>query len=245
MRKGTLKCFLYRDFFLARKEMLVYGTIMFFVMLLGLLVSLSTKYGNLAYLPEQYKGELEVLLPILSCCLPAGFCGFLGECVSATISFDINTQWRRFQLSTPVSGYIFALSKYIVLFGTVAIGIVLSFLYMWCDSAVRGDTLKFQSIAVFLVITFITLMISLLGQILLQLLGTRERAACAVSVVFVVLLSIVWLYAIKNEKMPVDPDAQFFFDVAVKYLPQVSAIFAVFLLVSFFVTAALLERREK
>ena len=243
MRKGTLKCFLYREFFLARKQMLVNGTMMFFVMLFGLLVSLSTKYGNLAYLPEQYKGELEALLPILSCCLPAGFCGFLGECVSATISFDINTKWRRFQLSTPVSGYIFALSKYIMMFGLVAIGIVLSYIYMWCDSAIRGDTLKFQSIAVFLVIMFIALMLSLMEHILLPLLGTRERADFAVIVGFSVLLYIVCLYAIKNEKMPVDPDA--FFDVALKYLPQVSAIFAVFLLVSFFVTAALLERREK
>ena len=162
------------------------------------------------------------------------------------IEFDCNAKWRRFQLSTPVSGYIFALSKYIMMFGLAAIGIVLSFIYMWCDSAIRGDTLKFQSIAVVLVITFIALMFSLLFQILLQLLGTRERTAIVMTLGTFVLMIIVFVLEFDAiDQMSEESGLQFLFDLSVKYLPKVSVIFAVFLLVSFFVTAALLERREK
>lgn len=243
MRRNTLKYLIYREFFLARKPIFVAGVVTLFMMIFGILVSLSTKYGNLAYVPEQYGDALEEGLLIFSCFLPPCMCTFVGMSVAELIQLECDNKWRRFRLSTPVKGYIFTLAKYLLLLGTVAVSIGITLAYMWVNSIITGNPIPSQNIAFVLAVTFIFLMFCLLMQILTLLLGSPERAGIALlgiwfPVMFFVMTS-TWVVDSAGAGM------QFLVDLSETYLPHISVVFVLFLIVSYVVTAALYERREK
>ena len=244
MRRKTLKYLIYRDLFLARKQLFGYGVIALLMMVFGILVSLSTKCGNLAHVPEQYRDVLEEYLFMFSCVLPVYMCAGVGISVVESMQFD-DARWHRFRLSTPVSGYIFALSKYIILLGIEAICTGIALVYMWGDSVIRGDEVSFRTIAFMLVVTFVLLMFGLLMQILILLLGTFGRALIAMVVIQIPVMCLVLTYFLLSVTIPEDVGIQFFLDLSKTCLPQVSIVFVIFLLVSFIVTATLYERREK
>lgn len=245
MRMSALKCLIYRDLFLARKPLLFNGVLALFMMFFGILVSLSTKYGNLAHVPKDYQDLLGEGLFILSCVLPVYMCAVVGTSVSETMQFECDDKWRRFRLSTPVSEYIFALARYIVLLGAVAVCTGISLVYMWGNSVITGEPVSAQSIAFVLAITFVFLIFSLLMQILIQLLGSADRAGIAMVVVLFPVMFLVMTHFELAEKIPADAGMQFLLELCATYLPHISVIFVVFLVISFVVTAKLYKRREK
>ena len=103
MRIRSLKYLIYRDFFLARKTIFINAALGLFLMVFGLLVSLSSKYGNLALVPESYQEILDDMMFMFSCFMPVYACAGVGVSVVETMQFECDKKWRSFRLTTPVS----------------------------------------------------------------------------------------------------------------------------------------------
>lgn len=246
MRIKSLKYLVYRDFFLARKTIFINVALGFFLMLFGILVSLSSKYGNLALVPESYQDILDDIMFMFSCFMPVYACAGVGVSVTETMQFECDKKWRSFRLTTPISGYVYALARYIVILGSVSVCMGIALLYMWGNSLITGEPVSGKSIAFMLVFTFCFMMFSLLMQILIQLLGSADRAGIAMVILMIPAMFGVMPYVEKHMLIPVDePVMPFLVNLCAKYLPKVSVIFVIVLVISFIVTAKLYKRREK
>lgn len=246
MRMSTLKCLIYRELFLARRSLLINGLVALFIMLFGIMMSLSTKYGNLRLVPENYQDALGDILFMLSSFLPVYACTLVGISVYETIQVECDKKWSRFRLTTPVSGYLFVLARYIVLLGAVAVLMLFALVYMWGNSVIMGEPVSWQSIIFILVITLSFLCFTLLMQLLTMVLGSIERAGIVMLVVVIPVTWIVMHQFMDSGKMPTEPGMSFnFLKLICSYLPHVFAAFVVTLIVSFILSAKLYKRREK
>ena len=246
MRIRSLKYLVYRDFFLARKTIFINAVLGLFLMVFGILVSLSSKYGNLALVPESYQEILDDMMFMFSCFLPVYACAGVGVSVIETMQFECDKKWRSFRLTTPVSGYMYALARYIVILGAVSVCMGIALLYMWGNSLIIGEPVSGNSIAFMFVLTFYFMMFSLLMQILIQLLGSADRAGIAMVILMVPAMFGVMSYVEKHMLIPVDePVMPVLVNLCAKNLPKVSVIFVIVLVISFILTAKLYKRREK
>lgn len=246
MRIRSLKYLVYRDFYLARKTLLVNAIFGLCLMVFGILVSLSSRYGNLALVPDNYKDILDDIMFMFSCFVPVYACAGVGISVTETMQFECDKKWRSFRLTTPIGGYMFALARYIVILGTVSVCMGIALLYMWGNSLITGEPVSGKGIAFMLVLTFVFLMFSLLMQILVQLLGAADRAGIAIVILMIPVMFGGMSYFENHVLIPVDqPVMPFFFELCEKYLPNVSITFLIVLAVSFVVTAKLYKRRER
>ena len=246
MRMRSLKYLVYRDFFLAKKTIFINAALGLFLMIFGLLVSLSSKYGNLALVPESYQEILDDMIFMFSCFMPVYACAGVGVSVTETMQFECDKKWRSFRLTTPISGYMYALARYIVILGAVSVCVGIALLYMWGNSLITGEPVSGESIAFMLVLTFYFIMFSLLMQILIQVLGSADRAGIAMVILMIPAMFGVMLYVEKHMLIPVDePVMPFLVNLCAKHLPKVAVIFGIVLVVSFILTAKLYKRREK
>lgn len=246
MRMSTLKCFIYRELFLARKSLLINGLVALFIMLFGILVSLSTKYGNLRLVPENYQDVLGDMLFLFSSFLPVYACAGVGTSIFETIQLECDKKWGRFRLTTPVSGYLFALARYIVLLGAVTVFMFLALVYMWGNSVIMGEPVSRKNITFMLAIILVFLIFTLLMQLLTMVLGSIDRAGI---VMLIVMFPVTWIVMYKFMdigKMSTEPGMSFnFLEIIGSYLPHVFTTFVVTLIVSFILSAKLYKRREK
>ncbi len=246
MRIRALKYLIYRDFYLARKTLVINISLALVLMFFGILVALSSRYGNLALVPDNYQDVLGEILFMFSCFLPVYACAGVGISVTETMQFECDKKWSRFRLTTPISGYLFALARYIVILGAVAVCMGIALLYMWGNSLITGEPVTGKNIAFMLGITFVFLMSSLLMQILIQLLGSTDRAGIVMLFLMIPFMFGGMFYLEKNVSIPVDGiGMSLFLDLCDRYLANISGTFAVVLMVSFVVTAKLYKRREK
>ena len=246
MRIRSLKYLIYRDFFLAKKTIFINAALGLFLMVFGLLVSLSSKYGNLALVPESYQDILDDMMFMFSCFMPVYACAGVGVSVVETMQFECDKKWRSFRLTTPVSGYVYALARYIVILGAVSVCMGIALLYMWGNSLITGEPVSGNSIAFMLVLTFYFIMFSLLMQILIQVLGSADRAGIAMIILMIPAMFGVMSYVEKHMLIPVDePVMPFLLNLCGKHLSKVSVTFVVVLVISFILTAKLYKRREK
>ena len=245
MRIRSLKYLVYRDFFLARKTIFINAALGIFLMIFGLLVSLSSKYGNLALVPESYQDILDDMMFMFSCFLPVYACAGVGVSVIETMQFECDKKWRSFRLTTPISGYMYALARYIVILSAVSACMGIALLYMWGNSLITGEPVSGNSIAFMLVLTFGFMMFSLLMQILIQVLGSADRAGIAMVILMIPAMFGVMSYVEKHMLIPVDePVMPFLVNLCGKHLSKVSVTFVVVLVISFILTAKLYKRRE-
>ncbi|MBQ8527598.1 MAG: ABC-2 transporter permease [Lachnospiraceae bacterium] len=246
MRIRSLKYLIYRDFFLARKTIFINAALGFFLMLFGLLVSLSGKYGNLALVPESYQEILDDMMFMFSCFIPVYACAGVGVSVIETMQFECDKKWKSFRLTTPVSGYMYALARYIVILSAVGVCMGIALLYMWGNSLITGEPVSGKSIAFMLVLTFYFMIFSLLMQILIQVLGSADRAGIAMVILMIPAMFGVMWYVEKHMLIPVDAAVMpFLVNLCAKHLSKVAVIFVIVLVVSFILTAKLYKRREK
>lgn len=246
MRMSTLKCFIYRELFLARKSLFSNGLSALFIMVFGIMVSLSTKYGNLRLVPENYQDVLGDMLFLFSSFLPVYTCALAGMSILETIQLECDKKWSRFRLTTPVSGYLFVLARYIVLLGSVAVFTLFALVYMWGNSVIMGEPVSRHSITFMLAITLSFLSFTLLMQLLTMVLGSLERAGIVMLVVMIPVICVVMFKFMESGKMPTEPGMSFnVSELLGSYLPHVFATFVVTLIVSFILSAKLYKRREK
>ena len=131
MKMRRLSSLLYRELYLSRKSLMANGIFALFLMFFGIMVSLSSKYGNLTLVSNHYKEMIEEMTVIFSVFMPVYACAGVAISVVESWQFECERKWRLFRKTTPISGMEYVGVKYLVLFLATGICAPISILYMW------------------------------------------------------------------------------------------------------------------
>lgn len=250
MKMRRLGCLLYRELYLSRKSLIVNGVMAVFVILLGIVVPLSVKYGNLALIPEEEMELLEDIIYMFSTFMPVYACLTLGMSVVESWQFECERKWRLFRKTTPIRGSEYVFAKYLLLFIATVLAIPLAALYIWCHGLIMGTGWNGQGMQLTLTMVLAFLSFVQVWQVLILLFGSIDRAAIVMCLLFVVFMfggmeiverSGIMIPIIIGEATVFKTMLESFTSL----LPQMFVVFAAVTLVSFFLTVRLYERREK
>lgn len=133
---------IYRELYLAKKSYLTGLFVTLAVMAVGILVRLSTLYGNLAKLDEEafhitdvYTYNIFMYLPLI-----AAMCTFMAD--AGVIIGDSKCRFGVFSYTLPVSDVQLAAVKYIILIGSAVASIGLGLLNAAIICGISGNTLS-------------------------------------------------------------------------------------------------------
>lgn len=247
MKMRRIGCLLYREFYLSRKSLFTNGVMALSIMILGILVLLSAKHGNLALIPEEYKEAVEEIIFMFSAFLPIYACVTFAISLVESWQFECDRKWKLFRKTIPVSGCEYFLVKYILLFAAMGLAIPLSALYMWCSDLIAGTNETGMSLQCILVILLFFMCYSQVFQIFILLFGSMDRAAIAIAILSSVSMIFGFDLLLRDDKLLMDPDMMLndLFASFASFLPQVTVVFLVTTVISFFLSVKLYERREK
>ena len=192
MKIAAIKSLVYKEFYMARKQLLI-GTAIFLIFaVICVMVEVSFMTGNLANLSVAVAGDIKtgidfsaVLYPVLMACS-------LTMYVSETSLKDEAVAWKRFCYAVPASHLDFAVAKYAAVFITLLVGMVVSFAYAAFLCRIMG--VEFSAVHAAYILTavvFVTLM-AVLSQVGVLLFHTKDKAGLFM---FGVLIGIVLLFA--------------------------------------------------
>lgn len=247
MKMKRLGCLLYRELYLSRKSLLTNGVMALSTMILGILILLSVKHGNLALIPEEYEEGVKELIFVFAAFLPVYACMTFAISLVEGWQFECERKWKLFRKTIPVSGCEYILVKYILLFLAMGFTVPLSYFYMWCSNLIVGTNETEMSIQCVLVILFVFMCFSQGFQIFILLFGSMDRAAIAYLIVFTVSMFLGIEVLIRSDKLLMNTDMMVndLFACFASFLPQVTGVFLVTTVICFFLSVKLYERREK
>ncbi len=228
--KAPFRYLLYREALLSKK--LISNAIISSICLAAvfILIHLSIKYGNLAGLFEGIEGALTGM-DYIPC---VGFCTLLMSIGEATHT-ELNSAWRKFRLSTPVSPWRFSLAKYTyIAIITVAVTLI-SIGYKALCNYISGAGFGVKETSVILCIAALFLAFTTVMQILLFIFGSIEKAGIAATIIVLV------LYRIFDET--IDSSINIL-NKTEKFLPFMPLVFIAIFGIGFSTTALFLKRRE-
>ncbi len=246
MKMRRLSSLFYRELYLSRKSLMVNGIFALLLMMFGIMVSFSSKYGNLTLVPENYKEMMEEMMVMFSVFMPVYACAGVAMSVVESWQFECDRKWRLFRKTTPISGMEYVGVKYLVLFLVTGICAPISILYMWGNGLILGTQVSWTDIKFVLTILCLLLCGAMIFQLLIILLGSLDRAGIAFCLLFVPGTFLGMEVANRMGELPI---GEFVFKdmiaLLASYLPQIFAVFVVLAVVSFFLSVKLYERREK
>jgi hypothetical protein len=125
-KSASLFGLFYRELYPARKEFIFCYIVAIALSVVFYLIKLSMEIGNLANLSDANQKILKTLLPGYAIYLPA--CLFMSQALSSlgTFPFELNTKWRCYQASIPVSEWKLIGVKYLTSGITLLIGTIAS-----------------------------------------------------------------------------------------------------------------------
>ncbi len=248
MKMRRLGCLLYRELHLAKNSLIVNGVMAIFVMLLGIVIPLSSKYGNLTLIPESDKKMMDDIIFMFTTFLPVyAFVG-LATSVMETWKFECERKWRLFRKTTPVRAIEYVFVKYILLFAATGLAVPFSAFYVWMTGRITGEGFNRHGMAFVFAMVFLFLSFVQVWQVFILLLGTIDRAAIVMCVMFGGLAFVIMEIVERNEILiPIGDDFTLHSGLAQasSFLPYLGFGFVVVTVVSFFLTVKLYERREK
>ncbi len=260
IRRGKIGALLYREVYLAKKDLRV-GMIMFFAFaLFCFLVMMSFEYGNIGKMIHYVFGEPETeearqaiqektdamrasvffmmkILPVIM-----GGQGIMAEL--SVSGRDELVSWKRFMRCTPVTPAKRAVTKIVMYMIYFCISIVLSFLYMNIVGAVQGTGVTSGEYALALTAISFIAAFTVLGNIYTMLLHSIEKGMLALLGTIMV---PIWIFAFINGMDKHGKEIEFdsivsFCEALMPFLPFiVLGVFAI----GFAVIYGLYKRREK
>lgn len=188
-----MKGLIYRELYLAKKSYFTGLFVTISVMIVGILVRLSTLYGNLAKLDEEafritdiYTYNIFMYLPLI-----AAMCTFMTD--SGIIIGDSKCRFGVFAYTLPVSDVQLAAVKYVILIGSALASVVLGILNAAIICGISGKALSAGIMKIILIIAAIHIFYFSLSIPLL--IGFKVKAAAdalSLGLVGIVVL-IMWL----------------------------------------------------
>ena len=192
MKMTAVKSLVYKEFYMARKHLLI-GTAIFLIFaVICVMVELSFLTGNLANLSADIVGDIKtgidfsaVLYPVLMACSLTMF-------VAETSLKDEAVAWKRFCYAVPASHLDFAVAKYAAFLITLLVGMVVSFAYAVFLCRIMGVEFSAVHIAYILAAVVLVTLMAVLNQVGVLLFRTKDKAGLFM---FGVLVIIVLVFA--------------------------------------------------
>ncbi len=246
MKKARFSGLLFRELQLSKTKMAT-GLAAFFVLgLLGVLILLSFRYGNLSLLFENM-GETDMgesirlsLIPMIEL-MPTLLAGVSILTLAEVSVRDELPVWRRFRRSTPVSNWKWAGAKYTLMLFMYLAGVILSVLYTALLSAVSGTEFTLQKFAVIMLVMTSILIFGVLFQLFIMLFHSLEKAGLAL---MVIIMAAVVPYALQDQDGG-ENIMEILQNFSVIILPFIPLIVIAVLSGGFCASAMLFKRREK
>lgn len=252
-----MKGLIYRELYLAKKSYITGIFVTLAVMLVGILVRLSTVYGNLAKLDEDsftitdtYTFYIFMFLPLI-----AALNSFMGD--KGIIIEDSKCRFNVFAYTLPVSEVQLASVKYIILVCSAAVSFVLGTINAAVICGISGKPLTANIMKVMLIITAVHILFySLCIPLITKFKSNASADALCIGLVGIVVLilrekMIRWSTQFVDETGELDAEAligQFVEKAAaIRDIASVCAPFViiVFLAAGFAATVILYKRRAK
>lgn len=176
MKITAIKSLVYKEFYMARKQLLI-GTATFLIFaVICLMVEVSFLTGNLANLSADISGEIKASVDFSALLYPILMAGSLVLFIAETSLKDEIVVWKRFCYATPASHIDFAVAKYAAVLITILVELVVSFVYaaFWCRIMGVGFS-AVHAAYIMTAVTFTTLM-AVLNQVGVLLFHTKDKA---------------------------------------------------------------------
>lgn len=243
MKTAAIKSLVYKEFYMARKPLLINLFTFFICAVGGILVEMSFQVGNLALLSDTIKSEIKNIIDFAVMVYPV-----LAACIGAWTLSDVslkdeNSLWKRFCYTLPADHFDFALAKYMVFLLTIIPEIVLSFAYTAVVCHVMGIRFSKLHLAYILAIIALTTLMAIVNHVGILLFHTKDKAGlflCAV------LAFIVLFIGVLINRTGAGPMSKAVVDnILIRLLPWLPVVSAAAMIIGCAVSAMLLKRREK
>ena len=244
MRVRSFGSLIYREFFLARKNIgsNLCGYVAFTI--LGLLIYLSFQYGNLAQV-EADRESITMFIYMFPLLTGSGFCFSLAE----SCKREVYTPWMRFCHTTPVGCVKLALAKYVTLTLLNIISFVIAGTYMWVIAKVSGESLGMGQFSVVIILLTFCNIFGIILQVFTMFFKSQDKAGILMAVILVATEVVVVTKQTKSienaeliEQMLTWEGIQSW---CLSHLAICLMIFVLSNVVGFVATALLYKRREK
>lgn len=242
MRVRSFGSLIYREFFLARKNIgsNLCGYVAFAI--LGLLIYLSFQYGNLAQV-EADQESIAMFIYTFPLLIGSGLCFSLAE----SCKREVYTPWMRFFHTTPVGCVKLALAKYVTLTLLNIISFVIAGTYMWVIAKASGESLGMGQFSVVIVLLTFCNIFGIILQVFTMFFKSQDKAG----ILMVVILIATEVVIMTNQK---PANVEFVEQImtwegiqswCLSHLAIFLMIFVLSNVVGFVATALLYKRREK
>ena len=182
-----MKGLLYRNFYLGKKTYILHGMIALAMAIFGVLVGISSHYGNLVNYADNNPGSFENIIKILMY-LPIFMLVIAVQGISQNICADYKEGWMIFEYNLPVKDSVKVGAHYIAGLIIVAVGMGWGTLYMLLVSQISGvELVKGDFVKM--------LLIGLIGLVQIAFfipVSLRVKTQKAVTTVLVIIICAVW-----------------------------------------------------
>ncbi|MCH5258436.1 MAG: hypothetical protein J1F18_01725 [Lachnospiraceae bacterium] len=242
MRTAAVKSLVYKEFYMARKPLMIEMLNFLIFALMGVLAETSFRSGNLALLSDVIKDDLKemvdlnaILFPVLMVCL-------IALSIADSSLKDEVTAWKRFCHAIPASHIDFAVSKYVTFLITVLAESAFSFIYTALICSIIGVPFSAVYAAYILAVVVLTTLMAVLNHVGILLFHTKDKAGIFMAVVLFGIILIPVLIGMNFHDA--DSTREVVRKSLIFLLPWMPVMTAVILAVGCAVSAVLLRRRE-
>lgn len=242
MKIPAIKSMVYKEFYMAKKTLLL-GMLSFLIFaVMGILAEISFQIGNLALLSDAIKDDIKEMVDLSVILFPVFMVCSLTSFIADSSLKDEMTAWKRFCYAVPASYIDFAVSKYAALLIAVLAEIAISFIYAAFICSIIGAPFSALYTAYILAVVALTTLMAVLSHVGVLLFHTKDKAGLFM---FAVLLGTILIPAFVMTNYS---DAELGREVVdrsmIFLLPWMPVMTAAVLAVGCAVSAVLLRRRE-
>ena len=242
MRTAAVKSLVYKEFYMARKPLMIEMLNFLIVALMGVLAETSFRSGNLLLLSDVIKDDIKEMVDLSVILCPVLMVCFLTTFIADSSLKDEVTAWKRFCRSTPASYIDFAVAKYVSLLITVLAEGAFSFIYTAFICRIIGTPFSTLYAAYILAVVVLTTLMAVLNHVGILLFHTKDKAGMFMTAVLfgIILISVL----IGTNFSDADSAKEIVSQSLIFLLPWMPIMTAIILAVGCAVSAVLLRRRE-
>lgn len=243
MKKSAVKSLIYKEFYMAKKPMLLQTITLLFFAVLGILIEISFQMGNLALLPDavlkEIKGTADVsviIYPVFAAC-----------CFTYTMSDgslkDEDVAWKRFSYTLPAGAINFALAKFISFLILMVFESIFSFAYVALACHFIGVAFSKLYVSYILILIAFTTFMAVINHTGILLFHTRDKAGLFMTGI---LFALIFLAVFLNRNiLKIEFTGEGIEKAAVWLSPWMLGAIVVIWVLGFLISVMLLKRREK
>lgn len=266
MKKGSFIGLLYREYYLGRNSYIT--GLLFFAghALIGWLALLSLKYGNFGLLfgdisesggvikNKELSEILRLMIIMFMKYMPLVMAFMFAAASADTAAKDTLNKWNRFEHCTPVTPLRFAAVKTATTAVSAAVSFLLAVIYLFSITFALGEKFTYGDFSVIIAfITLFTVLASILPQIFITLLKSRDMGwLCTMAVFMVPAFIVSATNAAKeneapsaNENADIAAEISLITDKAQEYCPLAIGVLIIAFAMLFISMYLLYKRREK